>query len=355
MNGWMRFGLGGALAFSLAACGMQGTDTPYEGKSETRTTSTSQTAAPAPRGEAQAEAEIKAIEARVGGRLGVLLTDAAGNVLVAHRAGERFPICSTFKLPLAGMVLAEIDAGRVRPEQEIAYGKDQVVPHSDVLQAGLKGDRGTTTVTHALDAALVNSDNTAANLLLTLVGSYDGYRAKADALGANGQVRVDRSEGVLNENARASNEDSATPVGMLTVLRSLFAGEALSDTARQRLIGWTRDAQTGLNRVRSGLPETVRAGEKTGTCTRSYNDVGWIAANRDGNAPISHLFTVYLDETDASEEAANAALADVGRVFGRVLTSPGSAGAVATQTATTKAAAPRTREAPAAETTAPAK
>lgn len=348
MRHQVTWAIGAAMAAAVVGCGFQGTDTPYQENADKAGSTAAQPApAAAPRGDAQAEAEIKAIEARVGGRLGVLLTDAAGQVLVAHRAGERYPICSTFKLPLAGMVLAEVDAGRVKLDQEIAYGRDQVVPHSDVMQAGLSGERGTTTVTKALDAALVNSDNTAANLLLTLVGSYDGFRAKADAMGAGGQVRVDRSEGVLNENARASAEDSATPVGMLSVMRSLFAGQTLSDTSRQRLIGWTRDAETGRNRVRSGLTQGMRAGEKTGTCTRSYNDVGWIAANRAGNAPISHLFAVYLDETDASEEAANAALADVGRVFARVLSSPGSAGAVATDTATGRAAAPRTQQAPA--------
>ena len=41
---------------------------------------------------------LVAIEAREGGRLGVAILDTGNGAKLAHRADERFPMCSTFKL-----------------------------------------------------------------------------------------------------------------------------------------------------------------------------------------------------------------------------------------------------------------
>src|SRR5690606_25318450 len=50
---------------------------------------------------AEVEAELAALEAKHGGRLGVFALDTASGKEIAHRAKERFALCSTFKLLLA--------------------------------------------------------------------------------------------------------------------------------------------------------------------------------------------------------------------------------------------------------------
>jgi len=52
----------------------------------------------------QAQAKIENIEERSGGRLGFVLRDPAGRVLLSHRGDERFAMCSTFKPLLAAML-----------------------------------------------------------------------------------------------------------------------------------------------------------------------------------------------------------------------------------------------------------
>jgi beta-lactamase class A len=59
------------------------------------------------------ERALAALESRAGGRLGVCLLDTASGRLAGHRLDERVAMCSTFKLPLAALVLREADAGRV--------------------------------------------------------------------------------------------------------------------------------------------------------------------------------------------------------------------------------------------------
>jgi beta-lactamase class A len=59
-------------------------------------------------------ARVAAIEAAAGGRLGVAVVDAAGGLSLAHRADERFAMCSTFKALAAAAALKRVDAGATR-------------------------------------------------------------------------------------------------------------------------------------------------------------------------------------------------------------------------------------------------
>ena len=70
---------------------------------------TAQAAEPAPPGKDSAEERIAVIEARAGGRLGVAALETGSNRRIEHRAGERFPMCSTFKFLAAAAVLHRID------------------------------------------------------------------------------------------------------------------------------------------------------------------------------------------------------------------------------------------------------
>ncbi len=245
----------------------------------------------------------------------MMLVSPEDQLILANRDTERFPICSTFKLPLAVMVLSDVDAGRLALDRELPFGERRVVQNSPVIERLKRDGANDISVEAALAAAITQSDNSAANLLLTLVGDNSGYSRRIETAFGNDSIRMDRSEGVLNEDASRA-EDTATPDAMVAVLARVFHGEALTDGSRGRLRGWMADARTGANRVRAGLPEGLIAGDKTGTCSRTYNSVGWIET-----APRSRpwLYAVYLDETDASEDQAAAALADVGRLFGRII------------------------------------
>jgi beta-lactamase class A len=56
------------------------------------------------------------------------------------------------------------------------------------------------------------------------------------------------------------------------------SGELLPAAPREILIGWMRETETGLNRLRAGLPQAWQAGDKTGTglhksMPNKHNDV----------------------------------------------------------------------------------
>ncbi len=314
----MKISMGGLLAVTLmlAGCGGAANDADTSdaaqqpaAKADTAPRFARQTI------DAGLLAEISAIERRVGGRLGVMLVSPDDRLVLANRETERFPICSTFKLPLAVMILSDVDAGRLSLDRELAVGDRPVVENSPVIERLERDGVDSISVGDALAAAMTQSDNSAANLLLTLVGDNSGYSRRIEAAFGNDSIRMDRSEGVLNEDA-SRREDTATPDAMVAVLARVFHGEALSAESRRMLRDWMQQSRTGASRVRAGLPEGLTAGDKTGTCTRTYNSVGWIEAGGSGQY---WLYAAYLDQTAASENDAEAALADVGRLVGRII------------------------------------
>lgn len=248
------------------------------------------------------------IERRSGGRLGVAVTDARGNLLFGHRADERFAMCSTFKLLLAGRVLENAQRG-VPPSKVFRFQKSDLVPYSPATEKLLREDgSGEQQLGLAAKDAVVLSDNSAANLILTDLGGpavlTEGLRARGDIV-----TRLDRMEPELNENAPGDPRDTTSPAAMARSAAGYVYGDWLSSRNRDYLRGWMVESATGLKRLRAGLPQGWVAGDKTGTCGTAYNDVAF--AEEPGGA--KYMIAVYLDRPTADAEQASTAIADVAR------------------------------------------
>ena len=247
------------------------------------------------------------IEAGSGGRLGVAILDTATGARSGHRADERFPMCSTFKLLATGAVLARVDAGRERLDRRIRFAAADLVAYSPVTQQHADGEG--MTLAEICEAALTDSDNTAANLLLAALGGPSIITAFARTLGDR-VTRLDRIEPALNEAIPGDPRDVTTPGAMLADLRRLALGDVLSAASRGQFIRWLMANKTGDERLRAGLPAGWRVGDKTGSGDHgSTNDVALIWP--PDRAPI--LVSVYLTETKAPSDRRNATLAAVGR------------------------------------------
>ena len=113
------------------------------------------------------------IETESGGRLGVAVLDTQTGMQSGHRAGERFPMCSTFKLLAAAAILRRVDAGAERLERRVHYGAKDLVVYSPVTEKHIADGM---TLAELCDAAVTLSDNTAGNLLLAALGGPAGSR-----------------------------------------------------------------------------------------------------------------------------------------------------------------------------------
>ena len=251
--------------------------------------------------------ELGRVETESGGRLGVAVLDTLTGVQVGHRADERFPMCSTFKLLAAAAVLARVDAGRERLDRRIRFEASDIVVNSAVTKDRVGGDG--MSLAELCEAAMTVSDNTAGNLILASLGGPDGLTAYARSLGDT-LTRLDRIEPALNEALPGDPRDTTTPAAMLSNLRTLALGTVLSAASRELLTAWLVGNKTGDTRLRAGLPKDWRTGDKTGAGERgTTNDVGLVWPPQ--RLPI--IISIYLTGTPAANEQRNATLAKVGR------------------------------------------
>jgi beta-lactamase class A len=256
------------------------------------------------------ESDIAAIEARVGGRLGVAVLDTASGARADHRGNERFPLCSTFKVLAVAAVLKRADAGRDHLDRRFAIRRADLTPYSPVLKDRI-GD--SMSLAELCAAAMTDSDNTAADLVLKYLGGPAAVTAYAHTIGDT-VTHLDNSEPLLNHAKPfgVAKSDTTSPTAMANDLQALVLGEALAPASRDQLKAWLLGCKTGDKRLRAGLPDGWQCGDKTGSDDKdgSTNDVGilWPPQQR---SPV--LVAAYLTQTKAKYEDREAALADVAR------------------------------------------
>ena len=255
---------------------------------------------------------IAAIEARIGGRVGVTAWNVNEDLWITHRAREHFAMCSTFKWVLAATQLRLAANGGPQLSDQLRFGESDLLEYAPAAREHLS--RGWMTIEEACEGAVVLSDNTGANLLLATQGGPSGFTRALRAIDHTG-TRLDRTEPTLNDVRVGEERDSTMPEAMVILLkRFLVNDDLLSADHREKLIGWMVESPTGRERLRAGLPSTWRVGDKTGTWNgerNANNDVA-IAWRPDGS-PI--LIASYLHGSTAEPAARNAAHAEIGRII----------------------------------------
>jgi beta-lactamase class A len=254
-----------------------------------------------------------ALEASVGGRVGVFAVDTGSGRALAHRADERFAMCSTFKWALAASVLERVDREELRLDEPVSFAEKDLLDYAPVTRERVSA--GHMSVEALAEAIVTVSDNTAANLLLAKVGGPAGVTAYFRKLGDT-VTRLDRTEPMLNMNDPGDAKDTTSPRAMVSSLKAVLLGDRLSPGSRTLLTGWMIDSKTGRDRLRAGLPAVWTVGDKTGTGNRgAANDlaVAWPPARE----PI--VVAAYLSDSEATPERLKAAHAEIGRIVGREL------------------------------------
>jgi beta-lactamase class A len=251
------------------------------------------------------QTRLAALERRSGARIGVAAMDNGNTKTVLYRASERFVMCSTFKLSLAAAILAQVDRGEERLDRLVRYDKSVPIGFSPATSRNIGQGM---TVAQLCEAAIIYSDNGAANLLLAALGGPSALTAHWRGIGDDAS-RLDDTEPKLNIPDGVRN--TTTPAAMLADMQALLLGNVLSAASRNRLLGWMHACTTGANRLRAGLPPSWQWGDKTGTGPEKFglvNDIG--IATPPGRKPI--LMVCYTSGADEK------VLAAIGKIFAEV-------------------------------------
>ena len=254
-------------------------------------------------------APIVEYERASGGHIGLYAENARTGAKLAWRADERFVMCSTFKASLAACVLSRVDRGQDNLEQSIAYSAADIVDDWYAPAAKQNLAKGSMSVREMCAAAVEQSDNTCANLLLARIGGPPAMTAFWRGLGDT-VTRLDDPEPFLNRTPPGEVRDTTTPAAMAGVLRRVVLGRVLSEPSRAALTGWMVGCQTGAYRLRAGLPKTWVIGDKTGNNGKdAAGDL--VVAWPKPDVPI--VICVYTRGGSPSSEQLDSAFAGIGR------------------------------------------
>jgi len=282
------------------------------------------------------------------GVLGVGLTNLESGQAFVFNGDRRFPMQSVFKLPLAAAVLAEMDAGRLLLTEPVYLREDQLSPSFSPIAAGWPARRDYT-LQALFEAMVIDSDNTAADVLMKRIGGPGAVAAWLTASHVP-EVRVDRYErelqpevygmpsfrpawrdGALFAQARnavappvrlaamrrymADPRDTATPRGMLELLQLLDRRELISPASTRRLIDLMSRTRRGADRIKAGLPQGAFLAHRPGTSgvdqgiSTAHNDVGLITLADKR----SYALAVFLSGSTLDDAGRDRIIAEVTR------------------------------------------
>jgi beta-lactamase class A len=254
-----------------------------------------------------ADARFRELETSLDGRLGVSALDTGSGKSIVYRATERFPMCSTFKAVLAAAILDRSTRDDSLLTQRISYTSSDLVTYSPITEKNV-GDG--MLIAELCAAAVRYSDNTAANLLLTVLGGPGGLNAYARSAGDD-NFRLDRWETDLNTAVPGDPRDTTTPGAMTDLLFRLALGTLLPEAQRLKLQDWLRGNTTGDTRIRAGVPVDWVVGDKTGTGSYgTANDIAVLWPSQQ--KPI--VLTIFTTRRAKDAEARNDILASATRV-----------------------------------------
>ena len=251
-----RLLVGGVALAAVAACGRKQSYTPP---------TLSDPAEPLP----PLEDRIGLLEKRDNAVVGLYAVNLDSNVTVAHRADDMFAMCSTFKAYLSARVLQKAQRGELTMTDALYVDPAAVIANSPI--SGPKAG-SSLSLNELCQAVLQRSDNTAANMLLHLIGGPPAITEFARSIGDD-RTRLDRWETELNSALPGDPRDTSTPRALGGGIRAILTEEVLDKAHRKQLEDWMRGNVTSS--MRAGLPPGWTSADKTGSGDfASTNDVG---------------------------------------------------------------------------------
>ena len=200
---------------------------------------------------------------RYGGRLGVYAMDLASGHVFALNATQRFPLCSTSKVMTVAAVLKKSmnEPGLLR---HVVHYTAKAVAQSGYAPVVSRHVKRGMTVKALCLAAVRDSDNAAANLLMRQVGGPDGVTAFARSIGDQ-TFNLTRWEPELNTAYPGDVRDTSTPSAMARSLAKIVFGHVLAEKQRRLFVDSMLSSTTGGSRIRTAVPGGWLVADKTGT------------------------------------------------------------------------------------------
>jgi beta-lactamase class A len=259
--------------------------------------------------------------------IGSIAADAKGKVAVACslpgsklncdlNSHARPPMQSVFKLPLALATFHLIEERTLSLDQPVRFlQSDRILPHTySPLQDKYPEANVDIPLRELLRLAVSLSDNTAADIVLRIIGGPGTVQAYVRSLGISGFQLQDGEHG-LHQDVTAQYRNWFEPASAVQLLRMISDASPLTAEHTGLLLEWMKDSPTGAHRIKGELPAGALVMHKTGTSGSANgvafatNDVGLITLPDARRLAIA----IFVTDSAAGDETRDAVIARIAK------------------------------------------
>lgn len=271
------------------------------------------------------------------GDMGVAIKHVESGEWLVVNGNRPYPMASTYKVAILVELFNQVDEGKIRLDEILSLGPLDLHLGSGQLKRFIVPGISLSMENLAFLMMRI-SDNSATDIVLERVG-IENVNQRLASLGITGLV-VSRStqqlimdhmgfeewdiEGLTYEELEQKlndyqvepgelemaatrfemdTQDTATPAAMNLLLEKIFLGQAARPESCRKMIDIMLKCDTGVDRIRGLLPQSVPVAHKTGTIGGTVDDVGIIYLPHGRGHIIVSVLSRSCEDRDRAENA----------------------------------------------------
>ena len=250
--------------------------------------------------------EIEQIISNKSAIVGVSIIGNNGTDTISINGDKRFPMQSVFKFHIALAVLSEIDKGNLSLDQKIEIPKEKLwkgfwSPLRDENPNG-----GNFTIEKLIQYNLSQSDNTACDVLIRLIGTPKTVEEYIKKSGIE-EIQIRFNEEEMQAKWENMFQNWTTPNAANQTMKIFFENKnnLLSKSSYDFFWKTNKETTTALGRIRGQLPEEIIVAHKSGSSGTNQETEIMDAVNNIGIVflPDGTYFIISVFITNSQEDS----------------------------------------------------
>lgn len=283
------------------------------------------------------QAEVARLARISDGVVGMSALHVESNRRFAFHGEDRFPMASSYKVPIAVQLLSRVDRGELRLDQMVTIEPHDLHPGSGMINALLNKPGVALSLRNLLELMLLISDNSATDIVLRLAGGPQAVTAKMREINIPG-IDVSRPTANLiadwdgaslplenkwtpelfkkafdavtpeqrqqaHDRFNQDSRDTSQPNAMAALLEKIYHRQLHQPATADLLLDILNRCQTGDARIKGMLPPGTEVAHKTGSIGGTVNDVGILTLPDNAGHVVLALFVKQGSKSEVSERA----------------------------------------------------
>lgn len=213
----------------------------------------------------------RALEQEIGsfnGDVGLVIKDLTTGWEISYNKNKTFPSASLVKIPVMIACFYAMQEGKFQLADTISLSRDKITGGSGVIKTMKPG--ASFTIEELLDLMITRSDNTAANILISMLG-FEYLNATFQRLGLT-ETNIARR--MMDFHLRNKGVDNFTTAAeMASLLEHLYRKKIINGDVSEMCLTFLKRQQV-KDRIPAKLPSDVVIAHKTGLEKYVCHDVG---------------------------------------------------------------------------------